>query len=77
MSRRGHALAGDLTRAGYAAEALRTLLLADGDDGERDLVRGTLAELAGRLRATPWRSPEVRRAALRLAAAVESPASMC
>lgn len=67
-----HPLTPLLTRAGYATEALRTLLLADADPAERALIDGTLRDLGARLRAVPWRTETLRRAALRLAAAVES-----
>lgn len=71
MSHR-HALEPALTRAGNAADAMRSLMLAEVEPGERALIDGTLAELAVRLRATPFRSEAARRAARRLAAAVGS-----
>ncbi len=60
------------TRAGYATEALRALLLLEAEPAERELIDGTLRDLGARLRAVPWRTPAIRRAALRLASAVES-----
>lgn len=65
-----HPLEGDLTRAGNAGEALRTLILADGEPAERAVIDGTLADLGERLRAVPFRTPALRRAARKLAAAV-------
>lgn len=66
-----HPREADLTRAGNAAEALRAVMLADADPVEREIINGTLGDLAVRLRAAPWRSPSLRRAALRLATTLE------
>lgn len=67
-----HASTVVLERAGYATDALRVLLLADAEPDERALIDGTLRDLGQRLRQGRWRTLRIKRAALRLAAAVES-----
>ena len=65
-----HAREPDLTRAGNAGEALRALMLTDGDAVERALVRMFLLKVGAEARALRLREPALRRAALRLAAAI-------
>ena len=67
-----HPLTATLERATNASEALRALLLADAHPAERDLIDGTLRALGETFRQVPWRTPAIRRAANRLACAVDA-----